>query len=320
MINNWLINSNPRLFDLRFMTQSNPSAPCYVIDANSFSAQPIAPGLHITATPIGNLADITLRALNTLAAADIIFCEDTRITSRLLNRFQIVTPLKPYHDHNGAKVRPRIIAAVKAGKAVALVSDAGTPLICDPGFKLVHQLRAQNLPVHMSPGVSAPIMALALSGFPSDRFQFCGFLPPKTGARQKALAAAGKYGGVTLFFESPKRLIKCLADIARTLPGAEVAIGRELTKKFEEIVSGSGETLLQAFSGRQTVKGEITIAIWPGKPQQPAPDDEEVLEHLREAVKTMPAAKAALEVARKFSLHKRDLYDAAVGFKKSGGQ
>ena len=281
------------------------------------SARPIEAGLHITATPIGNLADITLRALNTLAAADLILCEDTRITSRLLQRYQINTPMKPYHDHNGAKVRPKVIEDIIAGKAIALVSDAGTPLVSDPGFKLVYDLRQQNLPVHMSPGVSAPIMALALCAFPSDKFQFCGFLPPKSAARRTVLGQTTDYQGVSLFFESPKRIERCLADAVVAIPEAQITIGRELTKRFEEIMTGTASELLNEIKERNGIKGEITLAIWPGVAKAVDVDDEQVTLALKEAVKFMPAAKAALEVAKKFGLQKRQLYDRAVEFKNA---
>ncbi len=303
-----------------FMPETSETPSDFVIEGNKITCRPIAPGLHITATPIGNLADITLRALNTLAAADLILCEDTRITSRLLQRYQIITPMKPYHDHNGAKVRPMVIEAIKTGKAIALVSDAGTPLVSDPGFKLVYELRQQDLPIHMSPGVSAPIMALALCAFPSDRFQFCGFLPPKSAARSTILAQAGTFAGVSLFFESPKRIEKCLTDAAKVIPDAQIAITRELTKKFEEVIRGTAQELLTIISQRGGLKGEITLAIWPGEIKAIAPDDERVTAALKEAIKSMPAAKAALEVAKHYGLQKRQLYDTAVALKNAAKQ
>lgn len=277
----------------------------------------LEPGLHVVATPIGNLGDITIRALNTLAAADLVYCEDTRITSRLFSHYQIATPLKPYHDHNGAKMRPAIVDSIQKGAAIALVSDAGTPLVSDPGFKLVKELREQDLPVHMAPGPSAPVMAMALSGFPSDRFQFCGFLPPKSGGRLKAYAGALDYQGLSIFFESPKRLLRSLGDAQKAIPDAQIAIGRELTKKFEEVLRGSPAELLKTFSLRDSIKGEITLVVWPGERKLPATDDADVREALRIAVKSQPAARAALEVARQFGLQKRQLYDDAVALKKA---
>ncbi len=292
----------------------------FVIEGHKIPVKPIIAGLHITATPIGNLGDITLRALNTLAAADLILCEDTRITSRLLQRFQITTPMKPYHDHNGAKVRPKVLQDIKDGKAIVLVSDAGTPLVSDPGFKLVHELRAAGLPVHMSPGVSAPVMALALCGFPSDRFQFCGFLPPKSAARRTVLAQTADYQGVSLFFESPRRIEKCLTDAASVIPDAQIAIARELTKRFEEIITGPAAQLLREINQRGGIKGEITLAIWPGIAKNIDVEDEQVRQALEQAVQSMPVAKAALEVAKQFGLQKRQLYDKAVAMKNADKQ
>ncbi len=302
------------------MSNAHTSSPEFVIEGHKIPVKPVEPGLHITATPIGNLADITLRALNTLAAVDLVLCEDTRITSRLLQRYQITTPMKPYHDHNGAKVRPKIVQDIKAGKAIALVSDAGTPLISDPGFKLVHELRTENLPVHMSPGVSAPIMTLALCSFPSDRFQFCGFLPPKSAARSTVLSQTAEYQGVSLFFESAKRIEKCLVDAAKVIPDAQIAIGRELTKRFEEIINGTPEQLLSEITERGGIKGEITLAVWPGVARSVDIDDERVETALKQSVQSMSAAKAALEVARMFGLQKRQLYDKAVALKKMNEQ
>ncbi|HFC04112.1 MAG TPA: 16S rRNA (cytidine(1402)-2'-O)-methyltransferase, partial [Rhizobiales bacterium] len=221
------------------------------------------------------------------------------------------------HDHNGAKVRPKVIEKLREGGAIALVSDAGTPLVSDPGFKLVHDLRQQQLPVHMSPGVSAPVMALALCSFPSDRFQFCGFLPPKSAARQMVLAQTAEYSGVSLFFESPKRIEKCLEDADRVCPDVQITIARELTKRFEEVISGNAQELLQEIRQRGGLKGEITLAFWPGAARQVDVDDERVTLALAEAVQSMSPAKAALEVAKIFGLQKRQLYDRAVALKKA---
>ena len=287
----------------------------FAIDGHKFTAPPCANGLHIVATPIGNLADITLRGLQVLAAVDIIMCEDTRITSRLLQRYQISTPLKPYHDHNGDRVRPKIIEVIQSGKSIALVSDAGTPLVSDPGFKLVSKLRELDLPVHMAPGASAPIMALALSGFPSDLFQFSGFLPPKTGARKKVLLTLNAYQGVSLVFESPKRIQSCLADMIEVMPMAQISISRELTKRYEEILRGTPQELFDQIIERDGIKGEMTIAIFPPRMAEHNCDDAVVVDALTQAAKTMSAAKAAHEVAQNFGLKKRDLYNMAITIK-----
>ena len=297
------------------MSQALSDSPTFFIEGQKFTAPPCAQGLHIVATPIGNLADITLRALQLLASADIIMCEDTRITSRLLQRYQISTPLKPYHDHNGDRVRPKVIEAIQAGKSIVLVSDAGTPLVSDPGFKLVSKMREMDLPVHMAPGPSAPIMALALSGFPSDIFQFVGFLPPKSGARKKVLQSLNVYHGVSLVFESPKRIQSCLADMVEEMPLAQLSISRELTKRYEEVLRGTAQELLDQIKQRDGIKGEITIAIFPPRGKEYQPDDSVVVEALTQAAKTMSAAKAAHEVAQNYGLKKRDLYNQAITIK-----
>ncbi len=297
------------------MSQSPQSGGTFTIEGQKFNAPSCAQGLYIIATPIGNLADITLRGLQILAGADIIMCEDTRITSRLLQRYQISTPLKPYHDHNGDRVRPKVIEAIQSGKSIALVSDAGTPLVSDPGFKLVSKMRELDLPVHMAPGASAPIMALALSGFPSDTFQFVGFLPPKSGARRKVLQGLNVYQGVSLVFESPKRIQSCLADMIKEMPMAQLSISRELTKRYEEVLRGSPQQLLDQIKQREGIKGEITIAIFPARTEQYQVDDAVVVEALTQAAKTMSAAKAAHEVAQNYGLKKRDLYNQAITIK-----
>ncbi len=288
----------------------------YMLNGQEISSAKAISGLHLVATPVGNLADITLRALSVLAGCDCIYCEDTRISRRLLQHFSISTPLKTYHDHNGAKIRPEIIEAVKAGKAVALISDAGTPLISDPGYKLVAELRQLDLPVHMAPGVSAPIIALALSGLPGDRFQFCGFLPHKNAARNQALQMACNYPGTSIFFESAKRIMASLKALENIDSECEVAIGRELTKKFEEIISGNPSQLVSQLSQRQSIKGEITLVIRPAGKETKAVDEAMIDAALGEALQSKSAAKAALSVANEFGLKKRDLYAKAVTLAK----
>src|SRR5690349_13902023 len=184
-----------------------PAAPSvFHIGASVFEAPRPTPGLYVVATPIGNLADITLRALATLAGADYVLCEDTRVTAKLLNRYQISTTLKPYHDHNAAKVRPGILQDLQNGAAIALVSDAGTPLIADPGWKLVRQARDAGRQVTVVPGPSAVVAAMALSGLPTDRFMFCGFLPPRSSARRAALEEFAALPTTLVFFETAARI------------------------------------------------------------------------------------------------------------------
>ncbi len=215
---------------------NKPSAPDdhaprrYTIGGHSFNADQVAPGLHIVATPIGNLGDITLRALATLAGADLIACEDTRVTRKLLDRYDIATPLTPYHDHNAATARPKLLQRLAAGEAIALVSDAGTPLVSDPGFKLVRAAQEAGYAVTALPGASAPLAALASAGLPTDQFFFGGFLPPKQTARRARIAELARIPATLLLFETGPRIAATLADLAEALGPREVALCRELTK------------------------------------------------------------------------------------------
>ena len=201
-------------------------------------AEPIRPGLHVVATPIGNLGDISFRALATLAAADAIIAEDTRVTKTLLAHYGIATPLVAYHEHNAAVMRPHLLARLAAGAALALVSDAGTPLISDPGFKLVSDALAQNIEVVSVPGASAVLAALVVAGLPTDRFFFEGFLPPKSAARRGRIAELSSIPGTLVFFESPRRLAETMSDLAAVLGARDAAIARELTKHFETVRRG----------------------------------------------------------------------------------
>lgn len=291
------------------------STNIYVIDRHRFDAVPLEAGLHLVATPIGNLGDITLRALATLAGADLVLCEDTRTTSRLLQRYQIKTRMKPYHDHNAARQRPAIMAALNDGRAIALVSDAGTPLVSDPGYKLVRACLDDGLSVQMVPGVSAPVMALALSGLPSDRFQFCGFLPAKAGARRQLLDEVKNDHATLIFFESTQRLAASLKDIDAVLGDREAAIARELTKLHEEIVRGPVSALVEQMNNRSSLKGEITLVVAPAPAQAETADSPVVREALVAALSELPTAKAAADVAKRFGLPKKVVYEQAVGLK-----
>ncbi|WP_119273038.1 16S rRNA (cytidine(1402)-2'-O)-methyltransferase [Taklimakanibacter deserti] len=290
----------------------------YSIKGAVFEAERLAPGLHVTSTPIGHLADISLRAVNALAAADEILCEDTRVTGKLLQRYGISTRLVPYHDHNAAKLRPRILAELAAGKALVLVSDAGTPLISDPGFKLARAVIEAGLPLHVIPGASAPLAALALSGLPSDRFMFCGFLPEKQGERRRLLGALKTVPATLIFFESPRRIEAALADITETLGPRPVAVTRELTKLYEEVVRGPAPEVAAQLAERETIKGEITLVVSPPLDEAPAP--ETIDEALLEASGHMPAGKAAAEVAHRFGLAKKELYDRLLVLKDKKAQ
>ncbi|HTN98944.1 MAG TPA: 16S rRNA (cytidine(1402)-2'-O)-methyltransferase, partial [Nordella sp.] len=245
--------------------------------------------------------------LNALAAADEILCEDTRVTGKLLHRYGITAKLLPYHDHNAAKLRPRILEDLKAGKSLVLVSDAGTPLVSDPGYKLARAVIAEGLKLHVIPGASAPLAALTLSGLPSDRFMFCGFLPEKQGERRRLLDSLRNVQATLIFFESARRITVALADIAEVLGSRDVAVTRELTKLYEEAVRGEAGAVAALLTERETIKGEITLVVSPpGDEAPPAPED--IDQALIAAVATLPAAKAAAEVAHRYGLAKRDLY------------
>ena len=285
-----------------------PPRSRYTIDGRMFEAETLSPGLYVTATPIGNLRDITLRALATLAAADEILCEDTRVTAKLTARYGIARKLSPYHDHNAAKVRPRIIAALKAGAAVALVSDAGTPLVSDPGYKLVREAIAESVRVEAVPGPSAALAALATSGLPSDRFLFAGFLPEKASERRATLSELKDLRATLIFFESARRLSGALAAVAAALGERDVAVLRELTKMHEEALRGRVSDVAAAIVERETLKGEITLVIGPPSESAPEADAIEVDRALVEAAASMSAAKAALAIAKRYRLSKKDLY------------
>jgi 16S rRNA (cytidine1402-2'-O)-methyltransferase len=223
----------------------------------------LAPGLHLVATPIGNLGDITLRALWVLRNVDRILCEDTRVTARLLARYGIDKPLDPYHDHNADRVRPAILEALRRGDRLALVSDAGTPLVSDPGFKLVREAFAEELPVTTAPGPSAALAALVLSGLPPDVFLFGGFLPPRSAARQRSLANFSALDATLIFFEGPSRLAAALSDMAEILGDRSAAIARELTKRYEEIRHGRLGGLAEHYRGAGPPRGEVVIVVGP---------------------------------------------------------
>src|SRR3954471_8050204 len=232
-------------------------------------AEPIAPGLYVVATPIGNLKDVSFRALGVLAAADAVLAEDTRVTKTLLAHYGITTPLVAYHEHSDASVRARMLARLKEGQALALVSDAGTPLVSDPGYKLVQAAIAESVPVTPIPGPSAVLTALVVSGLPTDRFFFEGFLPPKSAARRARLAALAEVPGTLMLFESPHRLPDMLADAAAVLGERSGVVARELTKLFETVRRGSLRELADQFAVEGPPKGEVVVLI--GAPTDGAP-------------------------------------------------
>lgn len=292
----------------------------YTIAGQQIEAPLLPPGLHLVATPIGNLQDITLRALQTLASADVIYCEDTRVTSKLTSRYSIVKPLKPYHDHNAAKVRPVLLDAVRSGAAVAMVSDAGTPLISDPGYKLVREAIAQGLKVEMIPGPSAPLMALVLSGLPLDRFFFAGFLPARQIERLKFLQGFKSMASTLIFFEAPSRVQDALLAIDAVLGQRRIAVARELTKFHEEILRGEPCEIAAQIRARGGLKGEITIIVEP-PPPAPSATAAEIAAALDHALESLPPAKAAGNVAKRYGVPRKDVYALALARRigKSGG-
>ena len=286
----------------------------YIIGAARFEAEPLAPGLYVVATPIGNLGDITLRALATLAAAETIFCEDTRTSGKLMQRFAIKTRLSPYHEHNAQKVRPAILERLRQGAVIALISDAGMPLVSDPGYRLVREATELALPVTACPGPSAVLTGLALSGLPTDRFLFAGFVPQKQGERKRFLAEFEKLKATLIFFESPHRIVETLQDLSTALPGREIAVTRELTKLHEEVLRGSAGDIAATLGSRPAVKGEITLIVGPPTEEE-AVSEEVLLDAINEVLSTMPASKAASEIARRFNLNRSQVYQRILDMK-----
>jgi 16S rRNA (cytidine1402-2'-O)-methyltransferase len=271
----------------------------------------VAPGLAIVATPIGNMLDITLRALATLRAADVIACEDTRVTQKLLTRHGIARPLVAYHDHNAERMRPLLLDRLRRGELVALVSDAGTPLVSDPGFKLVQAALADGLPVTTLPGASAPLAALVLSGLPSDRFLFAGFLPPKSGARRTALAELAAVPATLVFFESAPRLGAALTDMAAVLGSRPAAVARELTKLFEDVRRGDLAELAAHYRDAGKPRGELVVVVGPA-PEAAGPSAAALDEQLKAALAQMSVRDASEAVAVATGRKRRDVYRRAL--------
>lgn len=290
--------------------QSPPERTGFGVDAAQFT-----PGLYLVATPIGNAADITLRALALLQKADLVACEDSRVTGPLLKRYGIGTALFPYHEHNAAKVRPQLMEKLKAGATVALVSDAGTPLINDPGYKLVRACIEAGVAVTALPGASAVLAGLSLSGLPSDRFLFAGFPPPKSSARRKWLAELNAVQATLVMLESAQRLDDSLADMAAVFGGArEAAVARELTKKFEEVRRGPLAELAAHYAQAGAPKGEITLVIAPPA-EQAAASAADLDGALSEAMARLPLRQAVDEVATLLNLSRKPVYARALELK-----
>jgi len=280
-------------------------------------AKPLPPGLYLVATPIGNLADISLRALAVLASADRLYCEDTRHSRKLLSRYGIERSAASYHEHNAARVRPEILSALAAEMSVALVTDAGTPLISDPGFKLARSALADGHKVVSIPGPSAVLAALTVSGLPTDTFLFAGFLPARTQARRARLAQLKDVAATLIFFESPSRLPSLLDDLRTILGDRAGAIARELTKLNEE-VRRDRLSALAAWAKSADIRGEIVVLAAP--PHPPEVGDEAIVDELNAALETMSLRDAVKSVAEALGAAKSRVYDLALGLERKQGK
>jgi len=289
-----------------------PDARSFLIAGQRLIAPPATPGLHLVATPIGNLGDITLRALETLAGADLIACEDTRITHRLTERYGISAALKPYHEHNAAQARPKLLELLAQGRSIALVSDAGTPLISDPGYKLVREVYAAGHSVIALPGPSSVLAALALAGLPTDRFFFDGFLPPKQGARRSRIAELAPIDATLVLFEGGSRIQNSLRDLAEVLGGGrEAAICRELTKLHQEVRRAPLAALAEIADTLET-RGEFVVVIGPPDPNAQVMSDDALDRWLGEALGRASVKDAVAQAVELSGRPRREIYARAL--------
>jgi 16S rRNA (cytidine1402-2'-O)-methyltransferase len=266
-------------------------------------------GLYVTATPIGNLGDISRRALDLFGSADFIICEDKRVSGKLLSYYEIKTPMISYHDHNSQAVMPKLIDELKAGKTMALITDAGTPLISDPGYKLVNECRNQGIMVTSLPGASAVLCALTCAGMATDKFFFSGFLPSKTVARKKEINKLSKIPATLVYFESPKRLLASLKDLREVLGNRNAAVCRELTKLYEEIRKDNLDNLIEHYEGLQTPKGEIVVLIEQGKEKKLVNDLDSALD---DALKKLSVKEAVFAVTYMTGRKRKEVYKRAL--------
>jgi 16S rRNA (cytidine1402-2'-O)-methyltransferase len=278
--------------------------------------RPLAPGLYLVATPIGNLADISLRALAVLARADLIAAEDTRHSRKLLSHFGIKGELTPYHEHNAARERPRLLARIRAGFSVALISDAGTPLVSDPGYKLVREALEAGLNVVSVPGASAALAALTSAGLPTDTFLFAGFLPPKGGQRRKRLEELKPVPATLIFYETASRLAAALADMAQVFGAREAAVAKELTKLHETVTRGTPAELAATLDSSGELKGEFVVLIGPPAAEEAEVGDEAILSGLRQALKQESFRDAVRHVAEEFKVKRSRVYDLGLSLER----
>ncbi|MEX2166468.1 MAG: 16S rRNA (cytidine(1402)-2'-O)-methyltransferase [Methyloceanibacter sp.] len=275
-------------------------------------ARPLEPGLYLVATPIGNLGDVSLRALVVLARADLIAAEDTRHSKKLLSHFGIGGELTPYHEHNAERERPKLLARVRAGQTVALISDAGTPLVSDPGYKLVREALDQGLMVTSIPGPSAALAALTNSGLPTDTFLFAGFLPVKSGPRLTRLAELAAVPATLIFFETAPRLAKSLADMEAVLGPREAAIAKELTKLHEAVTRAPLDQLAAEFADKETLKGEFVVVVAPPLPEDSEVSDATIVAQLNKALQTQSFRDAVREVTDTLGVKRARVYELGL--------
>jgi len=273
------------------------------------SDEGLAPGLYLVATPIGNLGDISLRAIVALACANAVFCEDTRRARKLLSHFGIAREVQVYEEHSAERVRPRIMEILRGGQSVALISDAGTPLISDPGFKLVRAAVQEGITVFAVPGPVAAVAALTVSGLPSDRFLFAGFLPPKTAARRERLSALASVDASLILYESAGRLPALLGDIEAVLGQRDVAVLREMTKRFEEHLRGTAAAVRSEVCDR-SLKGEVAVVV--GPPADVIVSDDLIAQRLDAAMASMSPRDAVKMVAEVLGVQRKRVYDVMV--------
>ncbi|HQZ13902.1 MAG TPA: 16S rRNA (cytidine(1402)-2'-O)-methyltransferase [Devosia sp.] len=286
----------------------------YLIAGAPFEAPPLAPGLYVVATPIGNLRDITIRALETLAACDVVLCEDTRTSAKLLDHYDIRTPRSPLHEHNERARIDGLLADLAAGKRIALISDAGTPLISDPGFPLVRAAQDAGAAIFAIPGASALLSALSVAGLPTDSFGFHGFLPQKAGARNEAIAGLASHRETLVFYESPRRLVETLRAMSDTLGyDRPAAVALELTKRFERVYRGTLASLVLGLEEMDEIKGEAVILV--GGAIAVEIDPAAWRAALAAALEGQPLRAAVDEITEAFGLKRKDVYDAALAIK-----